>query len=63
MIKNLGQSPRCTKIFSIIFFTAVCNFLFISCNNSEYIKKTKDLNIKSPQEIYSEAYVLFNNEN
>ena len=35
MIKNLGQSPRCTKIFSIIFFTAVCNFLFISCNNSE----------------------------
>ncbi len=35
MIKNLGQSLRCTKIFSIIFFVAVCNFLFISCDNSE----------------------------
>ena len=41
----------------ILFITFI-----ISCNNSEYIKKTKDLNIKSPQEIYSEAYVLFNNE-
>ena len=35
MIKNLGQSLRCTKIFSIIFFTAICNSLVISCNNSE----------------------------
>ena len=35
MIKNLGQSLRCTKIFSIIFFTAVCNILFVSCDNSE----------------------------
>jgi len=42
----------------ILFITFI-----ISCNNSEYIKKTKDLKIKSPQEIYSEAYVLFNNEN
>ena len=37
-------------------------YYFYKHNNSEYIKKTKDLNIKSPQEIYSEAYVLFNNE-
>ena len=35
MIKNLGQNLRCTKIFSIIFFTVVCNFIFISCDNSE----------------------------
>ena len=35
MIKNLGQSLKCTKIFSIIFFTAVCNILFVSCDNSE----------------------------
>ena len=35
MIKNLGQSLRCTKIFSIIFFTTACNILFVSCDNSE----------------------------
>ena len=38
MIKNLGQSLKCTKIFSIIFFTAVCNILFVSCDNSETIE-------------------------
>ena len=35
MIKNLGQSLRCTKILRIIFFTAVCNILFVSCDNNE----------------------------
>ena len=35
MIKNLGQSLRCTKIFGIIFLTAVCNILFVSCDNTE----------------------------
>ena len=46
------------KLSLIIFVTFI-----IGCNNSEYIKKTEDLDVKNPKEIYSEAYILFNEEN
>ena len=35
MIKNLDQNLKCTKVFTVIFLTAVFNFLLIGCDNSE----------------------------